>query len=77
MCCMHPGRGRKAATAAHDGASDSWDWSRGKKSVLLVINDVMQLDLKALFKGLPASERLVTLCIELVSCTTQQQLHAD
>eukprot|EP00775_Hariotina_reticulata_P007726 gene7726-7925_t len=59
------GRGRKAATAAHDGACDSWDWSSGKKSVLLVINDVMQLDLKALFKGLPASERLVTLCIEL------------
>jgi len=71
------GRSRKAATAAQGDACNSWDWNSGKKAVLLVIDEVMQVDLKALFKGLPATERLVNLCIELVSVIAQHQQQAQ
>jgi hypothetical protein len=58
------GRGRKAA-AAYD--VDAWDWQASRQRVLRVVHDVMRVDLRALFKGLAAAERMVNLCMELVS----------
>lgn len=36
--------------------------------MLLAVHDVMRTDLRTLFKGLTAAERMVNLCMELVSC---------
>jgi hypothetical protein len=59
------GRGRKAA--ADEGCS-GWDWQHSRQQVLLAVHDVMRTDLRTLFKGLTAAERMVNLCMELVSC---------
>ncbi len=55
------GRGRKAA--AEDA---EWDWQRSRLQVLLAVHDVMRADLRTLFRGLSAAERMVNLCMELV-----------
>lgn len=36
--------------------------------MLLAVHDVMRTDLRTLFKGLTTAERMVNLCMELVSC---------
>lgn len=60
------GRGRKAA--ADDGPE--WDWQHSRQQMLLAVHDVMRTDLRTLFKGLTAAERMVNLCMELVSALT-------
>lgn len=59
LCCA--GRGRKAAVEDAE-----WDWQRSRQLVLLAVHDVMRVDLRALFRGLSAAERMVNLCMELV-----------
>lgn len=34
--------------------------------MLLAVHDVMRTDLRALFKGMAAAERMVNLCMEMV-----------
>lgn len=58
------GRSRKAAAALEDDGG--WDWQHSRERVLLAARELMLVDLKALFKGLAATERLINLCMELV-----------
>jgi hypothetical protein len=59
---MCTGRGRKAASEE----CAEWDWQHSRQQVLLAVLDVMRTDLRTLFKGLTAAERMVNLCMELV-----------
>jgi hypothetical protein len=61
------GRGRKAAA---DEASQ-WDWQHSRQQVLAAVHEVTRTDLPTLFKGVTAAERMVNLCMELVSHSTQ------
>lgn len=45
-----------------------WDWEPCREALVGAAAAIMQLDLKALMRGLPGAERLVNVCTEMVSC---------
>lgn len=59
---LFAGRGRKSAV--EDAAV--WDWQHGRQQMLVAVHEIMRVELKLLFKGLAAAERMINLCLEMV-----------
>ena len=73
ITCLHSGllqlifAGRGGKSKKNAAAEGCWDWEASRRLILLAFQDALSLDLKALYRDLPATEQLVNLTMDVVS----------